>query len=335
MAEAPYRPGEPFARVLKIVGRGPNLSRPLDAEEAEAAMAAILDGQADELQTGAFLLTLRTRGETAQEIAGFTRAARARLAPMGELRADLDWPSYADAHRQLPWFLLAARLLAGSGIRVLLHGVAGEGPAGTREGLAALGIRPAASPAEAARALDEGGLAYLPLEVIQPAVVRLLALKPRLGVRTAVNSLVRALDPAGARAQLLGVFHPPYLRLQAEARLALGGGRAAILKGGGGEAQRNPEKPCRVLTVDAGAVEERVWPALLPEAGWPWREEPLDPARLRAVWEGSLVLKAPIAAVTGTAALALELLGRAAGPAEAQALAERLWAERPALRRAA
>jgi anthranilate phosphoribosyltransferase len=330
-----YRPGEPFAQVLKIVGRGPNLSRPLALEEAEAAMAAILDGAADELQVGAFLLTLRTRGETAPEIAGMVRAARARLPATDGLSVDLDWPSYADAHRQLPWFLLAARLLASAGVRILLHGVAGLGPAGTREGLAALGLVPAASLAAAARGLDRSGLAYLPLEVLSPELARLLALKPRLGVRTAVNSLVRALDPAGARAQLLGVFHPPYLRLQAEAKAILGGGRAAILKGGGGEAQRNPEKPCRVLVVADGAIAETVWPALLEESRHPWREEPLEPARLAALWDGALELPAAVAAVTGTAALALHLLGRAADPAAAQAMAEDLWAERPRLGRAA
>lgn len=335
MADLVFRPGEPFARVLRIVGRGPNLARPLGLEEAEAAMAAILEGAADELQMGAFLLTLRTRGETAPEIAGFVRAARARLPALQGLAVDLDWPSYADAHRQLPWFLLSARLLAGAGVRILLHGVAGEGPAGTREGLAALGLVPAASLADAARRLERTGLAYLPLELLSPELARLLALKPRLGVRTAVNSLVRALDPARAPAQLLGVFHPPYLRLQAEARALLGGGRAAIFKGGGGEAQRNPDKPCRVLVVAEGATLETVWPALLPESRHPWREEPLEPARLAALWDGRLELPAAVAAVTGTAAVALHLLGRAADPAAAQAEAERLWAERARLVRAA
>lgn len=335
MAEFGYRTGEPFARVLRIVARGPNLGRPLDLEEAEAAMAAILEGAADELQLGAFLSALRTRGETAPEIAGMVRAARARLPALEGLAVDLDWPSYADAHRQLPWFLLSARLLAGAGVRILLHGVAGEGPAGTREGLAALGLVPATSLADGARRLERTGLAYLPLELLSPELARLLALKPRLGVRTVVNSLVRALDPAGARAQLLGVFHPPYLRLQAEAKRILGGGRAAILKGGGGEAQRNPEKPCRVLVVAEGTIAETVWPALLPEGRHPWREEPLDPARLPALWEGTLDLPAGVAAVIGTAAVALHLLGRAADPAAAQAEAERLWAERARLVRAA
>lgn len=335
MADLVFRPGEPFARVLRIVARGPTLSRPLTLEEAEAAMAAILDGAADELQLGAFLSALRTRGETAREIAGMVSAARTRLPDLSGLAVDLDWPSYADAHRQLPWFLLAARLLADAGVRILLHGVAGEGPAGTREGLAALGQPPAADLAEAARRLERTRLAYLPLEILSPELARLLALKSRLGVRTVVNSLVRALDPAGARAQLVGVFHPPYLRLQAEAKRILGGGRAAILKGGGGEAQRNPDKPCRVLVVAEGVIEETPWPALFSQGWHKWREEPLEPARLEALWAGALDHPAAVAAITGTAALALHLLGRAPDPATAQTLAERLWAERVRLEHAA
>lgn len=335
MADLVFHAGDPFPAVLKIVGRGPTLSRPLDPEEAEAAMAAILDGRVDELQLGAFLLTLRTRGETAAEIAGFTRAARARLPDLAWLAVDLDWPSYADAHKQLPWFLLAARLVALAGARVLLHGVAGEGPAGTREGLAALGVPIAASPAEAARALDRQRLAYLPLEVLAPRLAELMDLKPRLGVRTAVNSFVRALDPARARARIVGVFHPPYLALHAEAEQILAGGACALFKGGGGEAQRNPEKPCRVLRVERGEVREETWPALLAEERHPWRQEPLDVRRLAALWTGELQEPGPRAAVVGTAAIALHLSGRARTPAEAQSLAEDLWRERPRLARAA
>jgi anthranilate phosphoribosyltransferase len=335
MADRVYRAGEPFANVLRIVGRGPTLSRPLEIEEAEAAMAAILDGRVDELQLGAFLLTLRTRGEAATEIAGFVRAARARLPDLAALAVDLDWPSYADAHKQLPWFLLAARLVALSGARVLIHGLAGEGPAGTRAGLAALGIPIAGTIGEAARALDRAGLAHLPLEGLAPRLAELLALKPRLGVRTAINSLVRALDPAGARARIVGVFHPPYLRLHAEAEQILGRGPCAIFKGGGGEAQRNPEKPCRVLRVEAGEVREELWPALSDDDRHSWRQEPLEVGRLADLWEGRLDAPGPIAAVTGTAAIALHLIGRAGSMAAAQALAEALWRERPRLARAA
>jgi anthranilate phosphoribosyltransferase len=316
----------PFAAVLRTVARGPTLSRPLRVDEAEAAMAMILDGTVEPLQLGAFLLLLRFRGETAEELAGFVRAARARLAADRAVELDLDWPSYADSHKQLPYFLLAALLLARNGYRILIHGVAGEGHATTRRALAALGLAPARSAEEAAAQVEATNLAYLPVETVLPTLSELLTLKPVLGLRTFANTMARELNPWRAPCQMQGVFHPNYLELHRATQRLLGQPRAAVFKGGGGEGQRNPEKPCRVLEPDGG---ETSWPALTPGAGYPWRDEPLDPRRLRAVWAGEAEnAGAPVAAVTGTAAVALKLLDRAPDVEGSQKLAERMWRER-------
>ena len=312
---------------LRTVARGPSLSRPLDAAEAEAAFGAILDGEALPMQVGAFLLVLRQRGETAAELTGMVRAARARLRQRDMPPADLDWPCYADAHRQLPYFLLAAMLVAAAGVRVLLHGGPGAGEASTRHGLAALGVPAARSAGEAAGLLDAHGLAYLPLETLCPPLAELFVLKPILGVRTAVNSVARELNPASAPAQLQGVFHPPYIPLHVATQTALGQRRALTFKGGGGEGQRNPDKPCRSVALAEGAAAELIWPQLA-ASGWPWRGEPLDTGRLAALWRGEWSEAAPAAAVTGTAAMALWLAGRAPNPAAADQLAAELWASR-------
>lgn len=317
----------PFAAFLRTVARGPTLSRPLRADEAEAAMGMILDGAVEPLQLGAFLLVLRFRGETAEELAGFVRAARARIDPgrADGAAADLDWPSYADDHKQLPYFLLAALLLARNGHRVLVHGLAGAGPATTRRGLAALGLAPARSAAEAAERVAATNLAYLPVEAALPPLAGLLTLKPVLGLRTFANTLARGLNPFGAPCQIQGVFHPAYLELHRATQRLLGQPRAAVFKGGGGEGQRNPDKPCRALAPDGG---ETPWPALTPGSGYPWRDEPLDPRRLAALWTGAVADPAPVAAVAGTAAVALRLLGAAPDVAGSQRLAERMWRER-------
>ena len=314
-----------FAAVLRTVARGPSLSRPLRMDEAEAAMGMILADEVDPLQLGAFLLLLRFRGETAEELAGFVRAARTHLVNDRAVELDLDWPSYADSHRQLPYFLLAALLLARNGYRILLHGVAGEGPAATHHGLAALDLSPARSTTEAAAQVDATNLAYLPTEVVLPGLARLLMLKPVLGLRTFANSMARELNPFRAPCQIQGVFHPPYLELHRATQRLLGQPAAAVFKGGGGEGQRNPEKPCRVLEPGGG---ETLWPALTPGAGYPWRDEPLDCRRLAALWTGKAHDPAPVAAVTGTAAIALKLLGRASDVEQSQKLAERMWRER-------
>src|SRR6202042_3936900 len=102
---------------------------------------------------GAFLLLLRSKEETGEEIAGFTRAARPALPPRDEPSVDLDWPAYAGKKRQLPWFLLAALLMAQAGWRVAMHGLDGvtEGRLYVGETLARLGGPLASALAEAAR----------------------------------------------------------------------------------------------------------------------------------------------------------------------------------------
>jgi anthranilate phosphoribosyltransferase len=227
--------------------------------------------------------------------------------------------------------VLAALLLAENGVKVLMHGIAGaaEGHAPTRPVLAALGLTTSPSLAAAAADLAQHNLAYVGLESICPPLHELFNLRPVLGVRTAVNSLARALNPLRAAHQLQGVFHPPYQVLHHEVALLEGQPHAAIFKGGGGEVQRNPLKPCRVAWVCDGVAGEEDWPAVLPGGAYAWREEPLDPARVAALWRGDIDLAAPVAAITGTVALGLAVLGRAGDPAQAQAMADAMWRERP------
>lgn len=325
----------PFSQVIRTVGRGPSRSRPLTREEAQAAMTDILNGQVRPEQLGAFLLVLRYRGETAAELAGFVDAARAHFrfdAPPGA--ADLDWPSYADRHRQQPWFLLSALLLAANGIKVVIHGLVGAsaGLAPTRPVLERFGIAPAQSIAATNAALRTHGIAYLGLEEFCPGLQRLIDLRGVLGVRTAVNSAARALNPFLAPHQMQGVFHPPYRALQQETALLLGQPNAIIFKGGGGEAQRNPLKPCRAALIRDGSASDQEWPALLPDADYNWRTEPLEPELPEALWRGDTAAPAPEAAIVGTAAMALFLMRRAPSIEAAQAAAAAMWQSRPRTR---
>jgi anthranilate phosphoribosyltransferase len=251
------------------------------------------------------------------------------MAP-ADLGVDLDWPSYADRHKQLPYFVLAALLLAGAGVRVLTHGIEGEGPVTTPDALAALGVTPARSLVEAKRQLDTTCFAYMSLRTLCPSLDGLFHLRPLLGLRSPVNSLARELNPFEAAHQIQGVFHPTYLPLHQEAARLLGQPHAVIFKGGGGEGQRNPDKPCRAVSLDRGACGEQTWPALT-DAPYPWRNEPLEPVRLAALWRGEWTEPGPIAAVVGTMAMALHMLGRAATPGEAEDVAAALWRDRPPL----
>jgi anthranilate phosphoribosyltransferase len=212
-----------------------------------------------------------------------------------------------------------------------MHGVAGEteGHAPTRPALARLGIGPSATLEEAAARLASDNFAYVGLENFCPSVAALLDLRPRLGVRTVANTFARDLNPLGAPYQLQGIFHPPYRARHQGAAVRLGQPHAAIFKGGGGEVQRTPLKPCVVATVRDGKPGEQEWPATLPDESYRWRDQELDPAHIATLWRGQREDPVPAAAVTATAALALELTGRAATMAEAEAMAAEMWAARP------
>src|SRR5262245_46706883 len=324
-ASAPH----PFAEVIRTIGRGTTLSRPLTEAEAETAMEMILSGNVEPVQLGAFLLLLRYRGETPPELAGFVRATRRRLRSMPDAEVDLDWPSYADRHKQLPYFLLSALLLAANGVRIAMHGIDGVGDATTPKVLKVLGLVPATSAAVAEAQLRDRSFTYLPLQLISPEMRSLFELRPILGVRSPANSLCRELNPAGARYQLQGVFHPTYLPSHSETAKMLGQPHAAIFKGGGGEIQRNPEKACRVAMVDDGVIAEETWEAMNSAERHPWRDEPLDPHRVGALWRGELAAPGPEAAVVGTTAIALKLLGRTPTQTEATDLAREMWQNRP------
>jgi len=98
----------PFAAFVRILGKGKRGARDLTREEAREAMGMLLDGKVEDAQLGAFLMLLRHKEESAEELAGFTEAVRERVqAPA--IAVDRDWPSYAGKNGHLPWYLLAAK----------------------------------------------------------------------------------------------------------------------------------------------------------------------------------------------------------------------------------
>lgn len=320
----------PFAAYVRILGRGKTLSRSLTIEEAEAAMAMILRGEVRAEQLGAFLMLLRVKEETPEEIAGFVLGARATFDLPAALPAvDLDWSSYAGKRRQLPWFLLAALTLAQDGLRIFMHGTEGHTPGRlyARATLEALGLPVAATLAEAARQLESEGFAYLPLEGMSPRLYEIIQLRLVLGLRSPVHTMARMLNPFAAPYLLQGIFHPSYMTIHQGAAKLLGQPHMAVFRGEGGEIERRPNKPCKVLSVESGVLGAQDWPPMLSSSRQP-HDEDMDIGRLVGLWRGEIADDYATAAVTGTLAIALKTLGRAGDLDAAQALAETLWAAR-------
>lgn len=245
-----------LAEHVRILGRGPGRSRSLTRDEAADAMRLMLSCDAAPEAIGALLMLLRMKGETADEIAGFSGAAQRTLTGMPE--ADLDWPSYAAGRtRGAPWFLLSAKLVAAAGHRVLIHGWNGSDQS-VRGGLADAGICTARSTEEAEEQLARDRIAYMPLEAMHPVLFDLLTLRDVLGLRSCINTVCRMLNPARAAASVQGVFHPSYRLLQADAAQVLGWQSLSVIKGGGGEFELYPAKEIAVFGLRGGKAWESV-----------------------------------------------------------------------------
>ena len=320
----------PFARFTAILGRGKTLSRSLTQEEAAEAMGMILREEVLPEQIGALLMLLRVKEESPEEIAGFVQAVKATFKlPRSAPKVDLDWSSYAGKRRQLPWFLLAALLLARNGVTIFMHGTEGHTPGRiyTRETLVRLGYPIATSLDEAAAHLTKANFAYVPLENLSRKLKDMIELRQVLGLRSPVHTLSRMLNPFDAPLMLQGIFHPSYMEIHRGAAELLGQEHMIVFRGEGGEIERRPNKPCDVWTLHDGKPDEERWDPLLPEPRQA-PDEDMELGELVALWEGSLSNAYAEASVTGTLAIVLKALGRAKTTAEAQAQAEEMWRER-------
>jgi anthranilate phosphoribosyltransferase len=323
------RPNEhAFAPFVRILGKGKTGSRALTREEARTAMEMILRGEVKDVQLGAFLMLLRVKEESAEELTGFVEAARAAIAAPSEINADLDWSSYAGKRKHLPWFLLSALTLADRGVRVFMHGSGGhtQGRLYTEAVLNALDIRIAESWNDAAHTLDKSQFTFMPLRHICPPLQAMIDLRNQLGLRSPVHTLARLLNPLTAPYSIQSVFHPPYALRHQQAAIDLGQFHSSVFKGEGGEVERKPEALTKVFSVHNGSSSETAWPKLI--EGRQEQPEDFTIEHLRDIWRGKVRDEYAELAVTGTLAIALHLLQRANDSTQALVLAQDYWQQR-------
>ena len=318
----------PFAQFIRILGRGKKGSRALTMDEAFEAMEMILDDSVHPEQLGAFLMLLRVKEESAEEVAGFVRAIRESLQPMPAVKVDLDWSSYAGKRRHLPWYILSALLLAENDIRVCMHGADGHtaGRLYTTHALHALGITPCVSMDEVSKQLNASNFAYIPLRTISARLFDIINLRPILGLRSPVHTVARMINPFGAPHAIQAIFHPGYQKIHLDAARLLGDPHLAVFKGEGGEVERNPDADCMASSLHNDVSDDEMWPAL-------FNNRHLSPRQLQAeqlidVWRGTMDDEYAVAAITGTTAIALKLMAKADTQAQALELARAFWAQR-------
>jgi anthranilate phosphoribosyltransferase len=317
-----------FKHFIRIIGRGQRAGRTLTIQEAELAMSMVINGQATAEQKGAFLMLLRVREETAEELAGFSLALRA-FTPneISELAVDLDMGCYAGKRRHLPWFLLAVMLLAKSGKRIFLHGT--HEPDSKRlylkEVLPQIGFDVAQNPQQAEIALNTFGFAYMDLNKINPQLDDIIQLREQFGLRSCANTLARMLNPSNAEHSLQGIFHRLIDKKHQQTAALLNDANVLCFRGEGGEVEFNPLRDV-TLHVSRHAQQDCSEVTATCDS-FITKPQELDPKHLIDVWTGQVDDIYANHAVVGTLSLMLVLVEKLDWAAAYQQ-AQKMWQER-------
>jgi anthranilate phosphoribosyltransferase len=232
----------------------------LSRAEAREVMDTIMSGEATPGQIGGFLVALRLKGETADEIAGSAEAMRAHAIPVHPRRDDLvdTAGTGGDGGRTFNISTAAALVAAAAGAGVAKHGNRSVSSAsGSADVLEELGFRLDLTPERIAQSIDELGFGFMFAPTHHPAMKHAGPVRRELATRTVFNVLGPLTNPAGARAQVVGVYSADLVPVIADVLAQLGARRAFVVHGAGGIDELSPTGPNLVAEVVDGDVRER------------------------------------------------------------------------------
>jgi anthranilate phosphoribosyltransferase len=269
-------PNDVVSRAIDAVCAGDHLT----ADHAAAVLAEIMEGRADPVQTGAFLIALRAKGETVPELVGLARTMRSLATPVSSARPDLvDTAGTGGGPSTFNVSTTAALVAAGAGCAVAKHGNrSNSSKCGSADLLEALGVGIELEPEEVGRCIDEVGFGFMFAPRHHAAMAHVVPARKALGVRTIFNFLGPLTNPASANRQLIGVADRHYQETIAESLVGLGSVRAMVVAAEDGLDEISLSSPTRVIEVSDGGTAE-------------WFVEPgqlgLAPADLSAVAGGT------------------------------------------------
>jgi anthranilate phosphoribosyltransferase len=246
-----------ITEAVEKIASGEDLTR----AEAEAAMEQILSGRSNDEQIAGFLSALRVKGETVDELVGFATAMRRHAAPVfkggrrdSEILVDTCGTG-GDASGTFNVSTAAAFVVAGAGVRVAKHGNRSiSSRCGSADVLEALGVDLALSPERVGEAIQAVGIGFLFAPAMHSAMKHAMAARRQLGGRTVFNLLGPLTNPAGASAQVVGVFDASFTELLAEALGELGVRRAFVVHGAEGLDEISLAGETHVAELRDGAV---------------------------------------------------------------------------------
>jgi anthranilate phosphoribosyltransferase len=231
----------------------------LTRDEARQTMNEIMAGEATPAQIAGFLVALRAKGESADEIAGCAEAMREHVLRVSPRRTDLVdiVGTGGDGANTYNISTAAALVAAGAGAGIAKHGNrAASSASGAADVLEALGFRLELPPERIERSIDELGFGFLFAQAHHPAMRHAAPVRRELATRTVFNVLGPLTNPAGARALMLGTYSPELTRTLAAALVQLGVTRAYVVHGAGGIDELSPCGPNLVCEVEDGSVRE-------------------------------------------------------------------------------
>jgi anthranilate phosphoribosyltransferase len=232
----------------------------LTRAEARDAMDSIMSGETSPALIGGFLVALRLKGETADEIAGCAEAMRSHVLAVNPQRDDLvdTAGTGGDGGRTFNISTAAALVAAAAGAGVAKHGNrAVSSSSGSADVLEALGFTLELPPDRIAQSIDELGFGFLFAPTHHPAMKHAAPVRKELAARTVFNVLGPLTNPAGARAQVVGVYSADLVRTIADVLATLGAKRAFVVHGAAGIDELSPAGPNLVCEVVDGDVTER------------------------------------------------------------------------------
>ena len=286
---------------------------PLTRAEAELAFGQILSGASTPAQTAAFLMALRVRGESVDEITGAVSAMRAKMVAVPPVVGAIDVVGTGgDSSGSWNVSTLAGLLVAACGVPVAKHGNrAASSKSGAADVLQALGVKVGLSPEGVSSCLAKTGFAFMIAPAHHPAMRHVGPVRTELGTRTIFNLLGPLSNPAGVKRLLLGVFAASWLEPIAETLRDLGCERAYVLHGSDGLDEITTTGPTEVVELNNGKITRF---SILPEYAGIARATPeslkggepsQNAAALQRVLEGEKNAYRDIAVLNAGAALLL------------------------------
>lgn len=247
-------PNDVLTRAIDAVASGNHLT----ADHAASVLSEIMEGRCSEVQAGAFLIALRTKGETVPELVGLARTMRSLSTPVKCERGDLvDTAGTGGGPSTFNVSTTAALVAAGAGCAVAKHGNrSNTSKSGSADLLEALGVPIGLEPAQVARQIDETGFGFMFAPNHHQAMKHVVPVRKELAVRTIFNFLGPLTNPAGATRQVIGVADRSYQETIAEAVSGLGAEHALIVSADDGLDEISIAGPTRMIEVQDGSTRE-------------------------------------------------------------------------------